>query len=36
MADPFGVGAGIIDVVSLTIQIAKAVIQFGLHDERKL
>ena len=30
MAEPFGVGAGIVGVLGLTIQIAQVVIQFGL------
>src|SRR5437667_158507 len=30
MADPFGIGAGIIGVISLTIQITQVVVQFGL------
>jgi len=30
MADPFGIGAGIVGVIGLTIQIAQVVVQFGL------
>lgn len=30
MADAFGIGAGIVGMISLTMQIAQAVVQFGL------
>lgn len=30
MADPFGIGTGIVGVISLTIQIAQVIVQFGL------
>jgi hypothetical protein len=30
MADPFGIGAGVVGAISLTIQIAQVVVQFGL------
>jgi hypothetical protein len=30
MADPFGIGTGVVGVISLTIQIAQLIVQFGL------